>query len=60
MATWKEPKNDYTAENQVKPEIFNTLAENEKVFAGKEDNDRASAGRNGNQHTKHKQRDFGG
>jgi len=29
MADWKTPKNDYTAENQVKPEIFNNLAENE-------------------------------
>lgn len=35
MATWKEPKNDYTAENQVKPEIFNTLAENEKFLQEK-------------------------
>ncbi|MEG1882002.1 MAG: hypothetical protein RR207_05885 [Clostridia bacterium] len=30
MAKWKEPKSDYTAEAQVVPEIFNTLAENEK------------------------------
>jgi hypothetical protein len=30
MATWKEPKNDYVAEDQVVPEIFNTLAENER------------------------------
>lgn len=35
----------------------------DKVARGeqkKADNDRASAGRNGNQHTKHKQRGFGG
>ena len=30
MSEWKEPKNDYTAGNQVTPEIFNTLATNEK------------------------------
>lgn len=30
MATWKEPKNDYAPEDQVVPEIFNTLAENER------------------------------
>ena len=30
MSDWKEPKNDYTAGNQVTPEIFNTLATNEK------------------------------
>lgn len=35
MAKWNEPKNDYTAENQVKPEIFNTLAENEKFLQEK-------------------------
>ena len=35
MAKWNEPKNDYTAENQVKPEIFNTLAENEKYLQEK-------------------------
>ena len=29
---WKEPKSNYTAESQVKPEIFNTLAENEKYL----------------------------
>ena len=29
MATWKDPKTTYTAENQVVPEIFNTLGENE-------------------------------
>lgn len=32
MATWKEPKNDYTPESQVVPEIFNTLAENERYL----------------------------
>lgn len=30
MANWKEPKSDYEAEDQVTPDIFNTLAENEK------------------------------
>lgn len=30
MANWKEPKSDYKAEDQVTPDIFNTLAENEK------------------------------
>lgn len=32
MAEWKEPKNDYTAAAQVTPEIFNTLAENERYL----------------------------
>ncbi len=32
MAKWNEPKNNYSAENQVTPEIFNTLAENEKYL----------------------------
>ncbi len=32
MAKWNEPKTNYSAENQVKPEIFNTLAENEKYL----------------------------
>ena len=27
---WTEPKNDYVATDQVTPEIFNTLATNEK------------------------------
>ena len=30
MADWKEPKRDYMATDQVVPEIFNELAENEK------------------------------
>lgn len=30
MATWTEPKNDYTAGAQVTPAIFNELAENER------------------------------
>lgn len=29
MASWKEPETNHTAEDQVTPEIFNTLAENE-------------------------------
>lgn len=32
MSTWKQPKNDYTVESQVTPEIFNTLAENERYL----------------------------
>lgn len=32
MANWKEPKSDYKAEDQVTPDIFNTLAENEKTL----------------------------
>ena len=32
MATWSSPKNDYTAEDQVRPEIFNNLAENERYL----------------------------
>ena len=32
MASWKEPKDDYTAESQVTPDIFNTLAGNEKYL----------------------------
>lgn len=32
MAEWKEPKNDYTAAAQVTPDIFNTLAENERYL----------------------------
>lgn len=32
MAEWKEPKSDYTVESQVTPDIFNTLAENEKFL----------------------------
>lgn len=35
MAAWKEPKSNYTAESQVTPEIFNTLAENEKYLQEK-------------------------
>lgn len=35
MANWKEPKNDYTPESQVVPEIFNTLAENERYLQEK-------------------------
>lgn len=35
MAEWTLPKNDYTAEAQVKPEIFNTLAENERYLQEK-------------------------
>lgn len=30
MADWKEPKSDYKAEDQVTPDIFNNIAENEK------------------------------
>ena len=29
MATWKEPRTNHTVEDQVTPDIFNTLAENE-------------------------------
>lgn len=29
MATWKEPETNHTVEDQVTPDIFNTLAENE-------------------------------
>lgn len=32
MADWKEPKSDYKAEDQVTPDIFNNLAENEKYL----------------------------
>ncbi|MBR0189452.1 MAG: hypothetical protein IJQ23_03595 [Clostridia bacterium] len=32
MAEWKDPKSDYVAGDQVTPEIFNTLAENEKFL----------------------------
>lgn len=32
MATWKQPKNDYKKEDQVVPEIFNTLGENERYL----------------------------
>lgn len=35
MAEWKEPKNDYVKEDQVVPEIFNTLAENERYLQEK-------------------------
>ena len=35
MANWKEPKNDYKKEDQVVPEIFNTLAENERYLQEK-------------------------
>ncbi|MCM1441761.1 MAG: hypothetical protein NC131_21500, partial [Roseburia sp.] len=35
MATWKEPKSDYVKEDQVVPEIFNNLAENEKYLQEK-------------------------
>lgn len=30
MTEWKEPKTDYTAEDQVTPDIFNGLGENAK------------------------------
>lgn len=32
MATWTNPKNDYKAEDQVTPSIFNILAENERYL----------------------------
>ena len=32
MAEWRDPKSDYVAGDQVTPEIFNTLAENEKFL----------------------------
>lgn len=32
MAEWKTPKNDYHAGSQVTPDIFNTLAENERYL----------------------------
>ena len=32
MATWTEPKNNYARENQVTPDIFNILAENERYL----------------------------
>ncbi|WP_251182711.1 hypothetical protein [Anaerocaecibacter muris] len=32
MAKWKIPKNDYHAGSQVTPDIFNTLAENERYL----------------------------
>lgn len=32
MSTWNEPVSNYTAESEVKPEIFNELAENEKYL----------------------------
>ena len=32
MAEWKTPKNDYNAGSQVTPDIFNTLAENERYL----------------------------
>ena len=32
MATWVEPKNNYKAEDQVLPTIFNVLAENERYL----------------------------
>lgn len=35
MAEWKEPKSDYVATDQVVPEIFNDLAENEKYLKEK-------------------------
>lgn len=37
MATWKEPKNDYTAGSQVTPAIFNNLAENERYLKHTQD-----------------------
>ena len=35
MAEWKTPKNDYNASSQVTPDIFNTLAENERYLQEK-------------------------
>ena len=32
MANWVEPKSNYVATDQVTPDIFNTLAENEKFL----------------------------
>ena len=32
MANWVEPKSNYVATDQVTPNIFNTLAENEKFL----------------------------
>lgn len=37
MATWNEPKSNYMASDEVKPSIFNELAENEKYLKETQD-----------------------
>lgn len=38
MAIWNEPKSNYVASDEVKPSIFNELAENEKYLKETQDN----------------------
>lgn len=37
MATWSEPRSNYVIQDEVKPEIFNNLAENEKYLKETQD-----------------------
>ena len=37
MAIWNEPKSNYVASDEVTPDIFNELAENEKYLKETQD-----------------------
>ena len=43
MATWNEPRSNYVIQDEVKPEIFNNLAENEKYLKETQDTKITSA-----------------
>lgn len=43
MATWSEPRSNYVMQDEVKPEIFNNLAENEKYLKETQDTKITSA-----------------
>lgn len=43
MATWSEPRSNYVIQDEVKPEIFNNLAENEKYLKETQDTKITSA-----------------
>jgi hypothetical protein len=43
MATWSEPRSNYGIQDEVKPEIFNNLAENEKYLKETQDTKITSA-----------------
>ena len=43
MAVWNEPKSNYVASDEVTPQIFNELAENEKYLKQTQDTKITSA-----------------
>lgn len=59
MASWKEPETNHTAGDQVTPEIFNTLAENE-VYLNETKITTTGAGGNGYERNKRNTGEFDG